>query len=80
MRDRSPGPDGYNFHFIKAFWQDMKMDILHVLEDFHRNETWPKGGNSSFLTLIPKVNNPSSLNDYRPISLIGCMYKIVTKS
>ncbi|KHN06886.1 Transposon TX1 putative 149 kDa protein, partial [Glycine soja] len=39
----------------------------------------PDGGNASFIALIPKVADPQILNDYRPISLIGCMYKIVAK-
>ncbi|XP_028184688.1 uncharacterized protein LOC114371443 [Glycine soja] len=30
-------------------------------------------------TLIPKINDPQSFNDYRPISLIGCVYKIVAR-
>ena len=34
---------------------------------------------TSFIALISKVSDPVLLNDYRPISLIGCMYKIVTK-
>jgi len=29
--------------------------------------------------LIPKMADPQLLNDYRPISLIGCMCKIVAK-
>ncbi|KHN42744.1 Transposon TX1 putative 149 kDa protein, partial [Glycine soja] len=39
----------------------------------------PKGCNASFITLIPKVADPQFLNDYKPISLIGCIYKIVSK-
>jgi len=35
--------------------------------------------NASFIALIPKVANPQNLNQYKPISLIGCMYKIVAK-
>lgn len=38
-----------------------------------------KGGNSSFIALIPKVENHVALNDFCPISLICCMYKIVAK-
>ncbi|XP_028108106.1 uncharacterized protein LOC114306978 [Camellia sinensis] len=38
-----------------------------------------KGLNSTFLTLIPKIPNPSSLSDYRPISLLGCIYKVLAK-
>ena len=37
------------------------------------------GCNSSFITLIPKVQDPLNLSDYRPISLIGCYYKIISK-
>ncbi|GJZ21181.1 RNA-directed DNA polymerase, eukaryota [Tanacetum coccineum] len=37
------------------------------------------GCNSSFVALIPKVTDAKFVNDFRPISLIGSMYKIVTK-
>ncbi|GJW00334.1 RNA-directed DNA polymerase, eukaryota, reverse transcriptase zinc-binding domain protein [Tanacetum coccineum] len=39
----------------------------------------PKGTNSSFITLIPKIPNPLPIKDYRLISLIGMQYKIVAK-
>ncbi|GJZ10726.1 RNA-directed DNA polymerase, eukaryota [Tanacetum coccineum] len=35
--------------------------------------------NSSFVALIPKINDPKLVSDYRPISLIGSIYKVVTK-
>nr|GEY38688.1 RNA-directed DNA polymerase, eukaryota [Tanacetum cinerariifolium] len=38
-----------------------------------------KGGNSSFITLIPKVPNANMVTDFRPISLIGSLYKVITK-
>ena len=28
---------------------------------------------------MPKIDDPLSLNDFRPISLIGCQYKIIAK-
>nr|GEW26993.1 RNA-directed DNA polymerase, eukaryota [Tanacetum cinerariifolium] len=37
------------------------------------------GCNSSFITLIPKVMDAKLVFDFRPISLIGCVYKVVTK-
>nr|GEV45267.1 cysteine-rich receptor-like protein kinase [Tanacetum cinerariifolium] len=37
------------------------------------------GCNSSFVALIPKVLDPKVVSDYRPISLIGSVYKVVTK-
>lgn len=49
------------------------------MEDFHLNGRIVKGGNPFLVTLISKKSNASPLSDYRPISLIGCMYKIVAK-
>jgi hypothetical protein len=35
--------------------------------------------NSSFITLIPKVESPTSPSDFRPISLLNSVLKILTK-
>lgn len=77
--EKSPGPDGLNFKFIKQFWKLLKPDISRFLDEFHANGIFPKGSNASFIALIPKVKDPQSLNEYRPISLIGCIYKILAK-
>ena len=77
--EKSSGPDGLNFKFIKKFWQVIKPDVLRFLNEFYVNGIFPKGCNASFIVLIPKVADPQFLNDYKPISLIGCMYKIVAK-
>ena len=47
--------------------------------EFHANGVFPRGSNASFITLIPKLKDPQNLCEYRPISLIGCVYKIVAK-
>lgn len=77
--NKSPGPDGYNFKFIKEFWDILQFDVKRMVDDFHASGRWPRGTNSSFITLIPTIDSPQNLNEFRPISLVGCMYKIVTK-
>ena len=77
--EKSPILDGLNFKFIKEFWDVIKPDFMRFLDEFHVSGAFPKGSNASFLALIPKVHEPQSLNEYRPISLIGCVYKIVAK-
>ncbi|XP_057790730.1 uncharacterized protein LOC131007831 [Salvia miltiorrhiza] len=56
-----------------------RADLSLVLQEFFRNGKIPRGGNSSFIVLIPKTNDATSLNDFRPISLISSLYKIVAK-
>jgi len=77
--DKCPGPDGFNFNFIKEFWGVLKPEFRRFVDEFHVHGSFPKSINASFLALIPKSNHPQSFNDYRPISLIGCMYKIIAK-
>ncbi|KHN30901.1 Transposon TX1 putative 149 kDa protein, partial [Glycine soja] len=77
--EKSPGPNGLNLKFIKEFWQLLKPDVIRFLAEFHVNGIFPKGCNASFIALIPKVPDLQNLNEFIPISLIGCVYKIVAK-
>ena len=77
--EKCPGPDGFNFNFIKEFWGVLKPEFRRFVDEFYVNGSFPKGSNASFLALIPKSHNPQTFNDYRPISLIGCMYKAIAK-
>jgi hypothetical protein len=52
---------------------------LLFVSEFHRNGKLTKGINSTFIALIPKVASPQRLNDYWPISLVGCIYKVLAK-
>lgn len=77
--DKAPSPDGFTFKFIKTYWDTVKTDVMNFILHFDKFGTIARGCNSSFISLVPKVKDPSSLSDYRPISLIGCMYKIISK-
>jgi len=77
---KSLGPDGFNFGFLKFSWNFIKEDVMSAMNDFATKGVWPRGSNASFLCLIPKVDNPQQLNDFRPISLVGCLYKIISKA
>ncbi|GLT59681.1 hypothetical protein SLA2020_324880 [Shorea laevis] len=76
---KSPGPDGFNFNFIQRMWSTLKKEICEFIREFHRNGKLVKGSNASFIVLVPKKTNPQGMNDFRPISLIGSMYKIISK-
>ncbi|GKU90755.1 hypothetical protein SLEP1_g4707 [Rubroshorea leprosula] len=76
---KAPGPDDYNFNFLKFAWHCIKEDFINFFSEFHCNGKLVRGLNSSFLTMIPKKLNAVELKDYRPISLIGCVYKLLVK-
>ncbi|KAI3751226.1 hypothetical protein L2E82_22274 [Cichorium intybus] len=77
--DKAPGPDGFTFKFIKTYWDTLKSDVMNCVLHFDKYGTLARGCNSSFITLAPKVKDPTSLSDFRPICLIGCVYKIISK-
>ncbi|KAK9048814.1 hypothetical protein SSX86_032219 [Deinandra increscens subsp. villosa] len=77
--DKAPGPDGFNLNFLKFFWDDIGDDFLQILNRFHDIGRISPGCGASFLHLIPKSSDAQSLGEYRPISLLGCISKVVSK-
>ena len=52
---------------------------LAVLHSFHEQAVFERILNVSFLALIPKKLDAVEVKDFRPISLVGGMYKIISK-
>lgn len=69
--EKSPGPDGFNFHFFWAFWDVMKTDLVALFNDFHANAKLVRGLNSSFITLILKCEARLQLRSFVRFLLLG---------
>lgn len=78
-KDKSPDPDGWTIEFYLAFFDVIGTNLLHVIEDSRVNGRIVPFITLTFIALIPKANNPSSFNEYHPIYLFNCLYKIITK-
>lgn len=64
--------------FFQHFWALLEDDFFIFYNEFHDNGVLTGELGSSFIALIPqKVAIPRK--DYRPISLIGSLYKILAK-
>ncbi|GKD44317.1 RNA-directed DNA polymerase, eukaryota [Tanacetum coccineum] len=77
--DKSPGPDGFTFGFYRHYWSVIEHDVFDAVNYFFNSGIIPKGGNPSFITLIPKIPAANLVKDFRPICLIGSIYKIIAK-
>ncbi|GJY05566.1 RNA-directed DNA polymerase, eukaryota [Tanacetum coccineum] len=77
--DKSLGPDGFTFGFYRHFWKLIENDVVDAVKYFFQHVFIPNGCNSSFISLIPKTIDAKMVKDFRPISLIGSLYKIIAK-
>ena len=57
----------------------MEKDVLAMFEEFYQHSKFKKSLNATFIALIPKKNGASNIRDFRPISLVGSVYKILAK-
>lgn len=67
---KSSGLDRLNARILKSVWQWIKFDVWDL---------FPQDFNSSFIALIPKKTKPMVVSDFRPISLINCSFKLLSK-
>ena len=62
-----------------GFFDSIGQDILSLVEETRLTGQMPLSLNSTFIALIPKKDNRDTLDDFRPISLCNCIYKIISK-
>jgi hypothetical protein len=77
--DKASGPDGFNGLFLKKCWPVIKEDFYKLCQDFFDGSVNLESINGSFITLIPKINNSETVNDFRPISILNSSIKLLTK-
>ena len=77
--DKSPGPDGFNTNFIKKCWPIIKQDFYNLCHEFHSRNVCLQSLDSFYIALVPKIDGPTKVIDFRPISLLNISMKIITK-
>ena len=76
---KSPSPDGLPPLFYKKYWCVVRKSVILAVQNFFILGKMLKEVNNSFIVLIPKIQNPSAINHFRPISLCNTIYKIILK-
>ncbi|PKU72688.1 Putative ribonuclease H protein [Dendrobium catenatum] len=77
--DSTVGMDGYTSQFFQSCWHTIKNDLIDAVVDFSNGNVIPKYFTSSAIVLIPKKENPTSWNEFRPISLCTFFNKLTSK-
>ncbi|XP_020704050.1 uncharacterized protein LOC110115218 [Dendrobium catenatum] len=75
----APGVDGVTFSFLKNFWNLISEDIWLAVNHFMVSGEMPISWKETIIVLIPKIQNPQEVTNYRPINLCLTIYKIIAK-
>jgi hypothetical protein len=76
---KAPGTDGFPARFFQRNWATLKAGIINGVKLFFLTGNMPEGVNDTAIVLIPKVDFPETMKDFRPISLCTVIYKIIAK-
>jgi hypothetical protein len=66
QKDKSPGLDGLIVEFFLWIYEVIGTDILREVEETHNEDNLHVPFNATFITLIPKSDDPSSLDYFLP--------------
>ncbi|XP_056848360.1 uncharacterized protein LOC130498784 [Raphanus sativus] len=73
------GPDGYSAEFFTACWSIIGPEVTDAILEFFRSGKLLKQWNAANLVLIPKKPNASHPSEFRPISCLNTVYKVISK-
>nr|XP_025616965.1 uncharacterized protein LOC112709287 [Arachis hypogaea] len=76
---KAPGCDGYNMNFIKKCWGKIGTEFTAAVMDFFQSATVPRDSNVTWVALAPKFVGAREIKDLQPISMVGCVYKVISK-
>lgn len=77
--NKAAGPDKIPIEFFQVCWDIIKEDINELFADFHNGKLDVSRLNYGIITLLPKVNVANRIQQFRPICLLNCLYKWITK-
>lgn len=76
---KAPGNDGIGLEFYKTKWETIKTELLKVLNSTYIDGTILESQLKGIIVCIPKHAQPTTVDDYRPITLLNADYKILTR-
>ena len=76
---KAPGPNDMSTIFFQKYWDVVGNDIMCMVLNVLNSNMLIADINRTNITLIPKINSPSKMSDFRLKSLCNVLYKPVSK-
>lgn len=77
--NKAPGPNGFTVEFFKSSWSVTGTLVCAVIREFFELGMLLGALNATWITLVPKCLNPSSMENFRPLSCSNVLNKCITK-
>lgn len=73
QKEKGQGLDGWPITFYLGLYDILGKDLMYVVEDLSLDGHIHASINSTFISLIPKMDKPLSDDDFWLISLCNCL-------
>lgn len=77
--NKAPGPDGLTSDFFKAAWDTLGEEVVSSTTQIFSSAFLPAATNSTILSLVPKFPGATKITDFRPISCLNTVYKVISR-
>jgi hypothetical protein len=78
-KNKAPGPDGFPAEFYQVFWDTIKDDMMAMFYQLQTRDLPLFRLNFGIITLLPKKEDASRIEQFGPICLLNVSFKIFTK-
>jgi hypothetical protein len=79
-KDKAPGCDGIPTEFFQEMIEEISPTLLQAFSAMLRRGETSGWINKGLITLIPKLGDHAKIGNWRPITLLGSLYKILAKT